>query len=80
MSRPRFNLPRTQAEQKVWMKGLGIKDIRCAKMALVRDHAVDTAIKKLKRRDFKGAVNLIHVADKMQTVIDHTQEMFKVLK
>jgi hypothetical protein len=80
MSRRTCNLPKTAKEQRAWMKKLGITDIRCAKLALLRDTSADRAAIKLAKRNYAEAIKLLHLADKMQSVIENTQNMLRALK
>lgn len=76
----RINLPKDAKTQKVWMKKLGITDVRVAKMAVCRDNAAALAVKRIKARNYSGALTAVAVADRMQGVIESTQSMFKGLK
>lgn len=76
----KYNLPKTAKEQKAWMKQLGITNIKCAKLAIIRDEQAAVAVKRLAKRDYTGAVNAIRAADRMQAVILSTEEVLKAFK
>jgi hypothetical protein len=76
----KINLPKGAKEQKIWMKNLGITDIRVAKLAVCREQAVELAQKRLKNRDYEGALNAVAVAGRMQATIETTQDLFKGLE